>query len=110
MNETSILRTASCPASPTSVANVELIFARIFLSFSIDSFQSVNTVLVGDDTTLHLQLTRGYFRKRLGHIAATYGDESNEPPQLVLYLVRPTKIIVSVLTYRLGRIGTVYLA
>jgi len=58
MNETSILPPASCPASPTSAANVELRFARILLSFSIDNFHSVNTVLVGDDTTLHLQLTR----------------------------------------------------
>ena len=55
----------SCPASPTSAANVELRFSRILLSFSIDNFHSVNTVLVGDDTTLHLQLTRGLFSKKV---------------------------------------------
>ena len=38
------------------------------------------------------------FLSRLGHIAAMYLDEPKEPPQLVLYVVRQTKIVVSVLT------------
>ena len=37
-----------------------------------------------------------------------YRDEPNEPPNLVLCLVRRTKIVVPVLTLRLGRIGKVY--
>ena len=35
---------------------------------------------------------------RLGRIGKVYRDEPNEPPNLDLYLVRQTKIVVSVLT------------
>ena len=37
-----------------------------------------------------------------------YHDEPNKPPNLVLYLVQRTKIVVSALTLRLRRIGKVY--
>ena len=37
-----------------------------------------------------------------------YHDKPNEPTNLVLYLVCRTKIVVSVLTLRLGRIGKMY--
>ena len=35
-------------------------------------------------------------------------DKPNEPPNLALYLVRRTKMVVSVLTLRLGRFSKVY--
>ena len=44
---------------------------------------------------------------RLGSIGTVYRDEPYEPPILVLFLVWRTKIVVSVLTLRSGRVGTV---